>query len=273
MSGNLITGSIVTYHNYIDDIQKVIESFLKYSSDSILFIVDNSSNQLLSELCEDSRIKYIYNNANIGFGAAHNIAIKKAISVNSKYHIILNPDIYFTAGVIENLENKLNSNSEIGLVMPKIIYPNGDTQYLCKLLATPFDLLLRRFIPIRSILEKRNYKYEFRFSDYNSEMDVPSLSGCFMFVRTAILKEVGGFDERYFMYLEDLDLCRRIGEVSKTLYYPEVEVTHAYEKGSYKNKKLLWFHISSAIKYFNKWGWFWDNKRVKSNKKALLQFK
>nr|WP_320119058.1 glycosyltransferase family 2 protein [uncultured Marinifilum sp.] len=273
MGKSLITGSIVTYHNPIGDIQKVIESFFKYSCDSILFIVDNSLDNSLSELCTDSRIKYIFNNANIGFGAAHNIAIKQAISMNSKYHIILNPDISFSEGVIESLENKLNINSEIGSIMPKIKYPNGETQYLCKLLATPFDLLLRRFIPFQSFVAKRNKKYEFRFSDYNSEMEVPSLSGCFMFVRTSILEQIGGFDERYFMYLEDLDLCRRIGEVSKTVYYPAVEVTHAYEKGSYKNKKLLWFHISSAVKYFNKWGWFWDKKRSNTNRKALLQFK
>ena len=81
------------------------------------------------------------------------------------------------------------------------------------------------------------------------------------------------------MYLEDLDLCRRIGKVSRTIYYPFVKVTHThththtYEKGSCKNKKLLKFHISTAIKYFNKWGWFWDTNRMKINKKALTQFK
>ena len=92
-----------------------------------------------------------------------------------------------------------------------------------------------------------------------------------MFLRTDILRKVGMFDERYFMYAEDLDLCRRIGEVSKTMFYPNVTVYHEYEKGSYKNKRLLKYHICSVIKYFNKWGWFFDKKRKEINKECLKQ--
>ena len=90
-----------------------------------------------------------------------------------------------------------------------------------------------------------------------------------MFMRVDVLKKVGGFDERFFMYAEDLDLCRRIGEVSKTMYYPVVSIYHEYEKGSYKNKKLLKYHICSVIKYFNKWGWIFDKKRTLKNKECL----
>ena len=104
-------------------------------------------------------------------------------------------------------------------------------------------------------------------------MEVPSLSGCFMFMRCSVLKQVGGFDERYFMYAEDLDLCRRIGEVSKTIFYPKVSIIHEYGKGSYKNKKLLKYHIISVIKYFNKWGWFWDSKRRYKNQECVKRIK
>ena len=104
-------------------------------------------------------------------------------------------------------------------------------------------------------------------------MEVPSLSGCFMFMRVDVLKEVGGFDERFFMYAEDLDLCRRIGEASKTMYYPGVSIYHAYGKGSYKNRKLLKYHICSVVKYFNKWGWILDRKRTQINKVCLERLK
>jgi len=100
-------------------------------------------------------------------------------------------------------------------------------------------------------------------------MQVPSLSGCFMLLRTEVLKVVGGFDERFFMYCEDFDLCRRIGQVSKTIYYPDVSVIHNYEKGSYKNSKLLRYHIQSSVKYFNKWGWFFDKERRRINNDTL----
>lgn len=84
-------------------------------------------------------------------------------------------------------------------------------------------------------------------------------------------EKVGGFDERFFMYAEDLDLCRRIGEVSKTMFYPGVSIYHEYEKGSYKNRKLLKYHICSVVKYFNKWGWIFDGKRAATNRKCLKQ--
>ena len=74
-----------------------------------------------------------------------------------------------------------------------------------------------------------------------------------MLVRTSVLQQTGLFDERYFLYMEDVDLCRRIGEVSKTVYFPEVTVFHEYQKGSYRNWLLMKYHVESAWKYFSKW--------------------
>jgi GT2 family glycosyltransferase len=275
MGKNIITGSLVVYHNSKEDIKKVIDSFLGYKSDSILIVVDNSLDNSLSDLFTHDRIIYLYNNANVGFGAAHNIAFKEAFKLNSYYHILLNPDVHFNPSIIEHLLIKADSDSSIGLIMPKIKYPDGSIQYLCKLIPTPKDLLLRRFIPIKVFKARLEYRYELKFLSYNKEVEIPIVSGCFMFIRTSILQNIGGFDTRYFMYLEDVDLCRRVGELSKVLYYPEVEVTHNYEKGSYKNKKLLFYHIKSAIKYFNKWGWINDKKRKEINTRTLnkLNFK
>lgn len=81
----------------------------------------------------------------------------------------------------------------------------------------------------------------------------------------------GGFDERFFMYLEDNDLSRRVGQVSRTMFYPHVSVIHEYKKGSYKNPKLLIYHITSAVKYFNKWGWMFDNEKKKVNHLVLKE--
>jgi GT2 family glycosyltransferase len=99
-------------------------------------------------------------------------------------------------------------------------------------------------------------------ADYNKQMDVPFLSGSFMFMRASILAEVKGFDERFFLYCEDLDLCRRIGEISRTVYFPGAKIYHGYQKASYLNTKLMLIHSFSAIKYFNKWGWIFDKKRA-----------
>lgn len=264
----MLTASIVTFHTQHSDLQRLIDCVM-LSSVKKLFIIDNSSNDELREFVKDNaRISYIHS-LNLGYGNGHNIAIKKSIELGAVYHIVLNPDVYWKNDVIESLRSYMDNTPDCGLVMPKIIYPNGETQYLCKLLPSPMDLIGRRFIPIKAYQKNHDYLYEMHWTHYNRTMEVPSLSGCFMFMRCSVLKKVGGFDPRYFMYAEDLDLCRRIGEVSKTIFFPEITVVHEYEKGSYKNKKLLKYHICSIIKYFNKWGWFFDSKRSRINKECL----
>ena len=214
------------------------------------------------------KIVYIHS-ANLGYGSGHNIGIRKAVEKGAIYHVVLNPDIYWNDSVIETLSHFMDSHSDCGLVMPQILYPNGNIQYLCKLLPTPMDLFGRRFIPIRKYQEKSADRYELHFTGYDKVMEVPSLSGCFMFMRVDVLMKVGGFDERFFMYAEDVDLCRRIGEISKTMFYPMVTVYHEYDKGSYKNRNLLKYHLCSVVKYFNKWGWVFDKKRVQRNRECL----
>jgi len=265
-----INASIVFYHNHKKQLLKAINSFLNTDLKVKLYLIDNSSNDELKELTSiDNRIEYIFNNANLGYGTAHNIAMRKSIEDGALYHVVLNPDIYFEAGVLENLFSYMEQNSEIGNVLPQVLYPDGEVQHLCKLLPTPTDLILRRFIPSKSWKEKRNDLYELRFSGYNKIMNVPNLSGCFMFLRVSALKDVGLFDESIFMYLEDVDLNRRLHVKYKTMFYPEVSIVHEYAKESYKSKKLLMFHIQSAIYYFNKWGWFFDAQRDKINTECL----
>lgn len=219
----------------------------------------------------DAQIKYLHNPSNPGYGAAHNIAITNSIKSGTKYHLVLNPDVYFEDGILEHIFNYMNSHSDVGLLMPKVLYPNGDIQYLAKLLPTPWDLFARRFIPIKSYLDKLNRRYSLTFFDYSSIVEIPFISGCFMFLRTDTLKQVGLFDENYFMYLEDADLSRRIGTVTKTVLYPHVHIYHEYERGAYKNFRLLWIFIRSTFTYFNKYGWFFDIHRKKINQQTLQQ--
>ena len=266
-----ITASIVLYKTKKEELKKVIDSFFKCNLNIFLYISDNSpTNELeyfIKEL-NNKKIKYIFNNNNGGYGWGHNVVIRKIID-KSKYHLILNPDIYFEHGVLEKIFEYMEQNKNIGQLMPKVKYPNGELQYLCKLMPTPKDLFLRRFCPIKSIVEKNDYKYEMRSTGYNKIMEVPILSGCFMFLRNEVLKTVGLFDENYFMYMEDFDLCRRIGEKYKVIYYPEVEIIHKHAKESKVNKKLLIEHIKSTIYYFNKYGWLFDEYRIRMNKNYI----
>jgi len=250
-----ISVSIVLYDNTFEQIEKAINSFLNTNLKVKLYLIDNSSNNYLKELVNlDKRIEYIFNNANLGYGKAHNIAIKKSIDENTPYHIVLNPDIYFDSGVLEELFEYMQKHKDVGNIIP-----------------TPVDLIFRRFIPFKNWKEKRNEKYELRFTGYKHIANIPSLSGCFMFLRTSVLKDVGLFDDNIFMYLEDNDLNRRIHSKYRTIFYPKVHIIHEYTKESYINKKLLMYHIKSAIYYFNKWGWFFDKERDKINKNTLKE--
>ena len=270
-----LSASIVLYQTDLTPLKKVIDSYFACKSEALqLFLVDNSPTDVLKSVLTmypDKEIHYIFNNENMGYGKAHNIAIKKSMEQGLPYHIVLNPDIVMQEGALEKLTHYMNEHPEVGNIMPKIIYPDGQLQYLCKLLPSPIDLIFRRFIPFKKWRDKSNKHFELHNFSYNQTMNIPILSGCFMFLRTEALEKVGLFDEQFFMYMEDFDLNRRIHRAYKTIFFPEAVVVHEYQKASYKNIKLLKAHIKSAIYYFNKYGWFFDKERKKINQKTLKQ--
>lgn len=266
-----LTVSIVAYNNNSDHLRAAIESALKSKLNTKLYLIDNSPHDQLKALAQYPGCEYIFNNRNLGFGKAHNIAMQKALS-ESKYHLVLNPDIYFEEGVLEKIFEYMEMNADVGQIMPKVLYPTGEVQRLCKLLPSPADLFLRRFFPWVKGASKRNRKYELAESGYNRIMNIPYLSGCFMFLRTSVLGETGFFDDRIFMYIEDADLTRRIHLRYKTLFFPSVHVYHHYNKGSYKNLKLMLYNIHGAIVYFSKWGWIFDSERKRINRQVIRDY-
>lgn len=267
---NKVTACIVLYKNDREVLKEAISSYLKIELSTKLYLIDNSPTDDLKNICLDERVEYVSNPSNPGFGAAHNIALKKTIAEGTTYHLVLNPDVYFEPNIIEEIISYMDANPDIGNLMPKVEYPDGSIQYLCKLLPTPYDWIGRRFNPIRSMVSKRNELFELRFTRYNKIMEIPYLSGCFMFLRVSALQNVGFFDDGIFMYGEEADLCRRLIQSGyKAVFYPKVKITHHFEKGSHKSFKLTLVGIKSAIYYFNKWGWFLDRQRREINKRTL----
>lgn len=267
----MITASIVTYKHTKEQLENLILSILKNELVHKLFIIDNSPASNLQSLTNYNKIDYYFLNKNVGYGAGHNVAIKKAIDIKSEYHLVVNPDVMLESHVIDILNDFMTVNKHVGNVMPGVKFPDGSNQYLCKLLPTPYDWIGRRFNPFTRLVNKRNLLFELRFSGYNRIMDVPYLSGCFMFLRISALNKIGLFDENIFMYGEETDLCRRLIQGGyRTVYYPDVSIVHEFQKGSHTSFRLTWIGIRSAIYYFNKWGWFFDSERRKINKKTLI---
>lgn len=268
----MVSASLVLYHNKQSDIEKVINSILSSKIDC-LCIVDHSSNDDFKRLEGLSDSIHYLHTKNDGYGKGHNIGFEECKKyVDSKYHIVINPDIYFEASAIDSLIAFMNTNENVGLVMPKIFYPNGDFQFLCKLLPTPKDIFLRQFAS-KKIRERNDNRYAMKSVDFEKEMDIPSLSGCFMFFRSSCFEEIDGFDMRFFMHFEDIDITRRISKIARTVYYPHAIIIHAHEAAHKKNKKMFLIGLKSAIKYFNKWGWIFDNERVRANNAAIKYLK
>jgi len=253
----LISISIVLFNSpekiYLPLIKKLINSDLDIS----LIIVDNDKDR--KKVLISNKITYLKNKKNYGFGKSHNIALKK-ISYKSKFHLFLNPDMKFSISDLKKLIKYMEAHKEIDLLMPNIKNFSGQSLNYCKRLPTPYDLLIRRFAPfIKSNYEIKNIKNKII-------KNVPNLSGCFLLTRTKTIKQIDGFDERFFLYMEDVDLVRRVCMIGQTIFFPKTTIFHQEQRGSYKSYKLLLVHAISAIKYFNKWGWFYDKDRRKLNK-------
>lgn len=232
---------------------------------SKLVIVDNGSHCDWLIDINEPKIDVIRTSNNDGFGAGHN-AVFKAYKSKTEYFLICNPDIVFDKGEVDKLYQFSKSES-LGLAIPKIVYPDGRLQHGCKLLPSPYQLFTRRFFSCLS--RNLNQRYELHCADYTKSFFAPSFSGCFMLVSDKTIQDVGYFDTRFFLYLEDVDLSRRICLKHKTRYFPDALVVHESQRRSYQDKRFLFYHMISSVKYFNKWGWFFDREKKTLNKNCL----
>lgn len=266
-----INASMVIYNTDRVTVENAVRCFRGSAFAGTLYIIDNAATDIAASWFDAPGIEYFHSPKNLGYGRAHNIALRQSID-KARYHLVLNPDVYFDPNIVEQLYYFMEEHPDAGLVMPKVLYPDGSLQRLCKLLPAPLNLAVRRFLPFSDVLFRElNSRYEMRFSNYNRVMNVPFLSGCFMFIRTEALQSTGLFDERFFLYAEDADLSRRIHRQFKTLFYPYAEIYHIHARGSYKNALHTFYNLRSAIQYFMKWGWF-DAERRRLNEQAISQF-
>ncbi|ARV07286.1 glycosyl transferase family 2 [Polaribacter sp. SA4-10] len=243
----MITASIVLYNENIETLKKTVDSFLNTPIKKKLYLIDNSPNNNLESHFINSEIEYIFVGKNSGFGKAHNFILDK---INSQFHLILNPDVAFDAEVIPALIKELKANKEVAFISPKVVSPNNEYQYICRKHPTIIDLINRKI----NFSKKKIYNNEYRNQDLEKSFYPDFIHGCFMLFKTQDFKDLKGFDERYFLYMEDADICKKIDNMDKNkLYFPKVKITHHHQRGSSKHFNLFLYHISSAIKYFLKW--------------------
>lgn len=198
----------------LDSIQK-----LEDEADIYTYIVDNASSDgsALEAKKKYPWAEFIINRHNVGFGKANNQILKK---VNTEYILLLNPDAILKEGVIQKMIAFMNKNKDTGAASCKVIHENGDIDWAThRGFPTPWASLLYMF--------GSDKLYHLTEKDFNSPHEVDAISGAFFLTKKSVLDDVGYFDEDYFMYAEDIDLCYRIKQAGyKVMYYPEVEITH-----------------------------------------------
>ena len=245
--------AIVTYNNE-SIIKKCIESIISHIGNGLsykIYVIDNASSdntvRIVRSISDD--IAIIHNNKNMGFGAAHNQILDL---LDSRYHLVVNPDIVIENNCIAEMSDFMDKRRDIGLLSPLIKFPDDRIQYLCKRNPTFIDLFIRLVFP-RSFRKRQDY-FEMRDTGYDREFVIQYATGCFMFFRTEVFKKLHGFDEHFFLYLEDADITRRVNKISKAVFYPYNYVVHEWQRGSHNSLKLALTDVRSAMYYFRKWG-------------------
>ena len=243
-----------------------VEAFYRADMHGIPFefiAVDNASTEqesvgYLEKAAAKGLVRFVRTPKNLGFGGGNNLGAAQA---RGKYILILNPDIFVWEDSVKKMVAYMEAHPDVGVIGPKLVYPNEDVQDSCRRHMKFRDLIVKRtFLRRLPFLRKRVYRYTMTDFDHSAIQEVDLLVGaCFMIPRH-VYEKVGGFDERYFLFMEDFDLCREIAKAGyKVVYFPEASVTHNHKRLSggsvwkLVRRKVFWIHIMSAFKYFWKW--------------------
>lgn len=251
-STDFITAAVVTYNNM--EQAKVACRSLKEHTERYplrLAVIDNASSDGTAEyFSADAETEFTENGRNIGFGAAHNKALQNGVG---KYHFVVNPDIEINSDVLSDLADFMENNPDIVMAMPKILNSDGSQQFTPKEKPTFKRLYLGRLSRLGGIFKKIRDRYTWTDREIKAVTDIDFCSGCFFCIRGEIFEKLGGFDERFFMYLEDADLTLRAKKFGRVVINPDICVTHMWERESAKSLKYLFIHICSSFKFLHKW--------------------
>ncbi|HNZ86203.1 MAG TPA: glycosyltransferase family 2 protein [bacterium] len=232
-----------------------------FNFDTEIIVIDNDSRDDIESIVQEfPNVKFIQSGKNIGFCAANNLAAKSA---RGKYIMILNPDIRIEQFTIEKLYETLKSNDNIGIIGPRLINADGSTQETSFTFPNIYYPLFRRtFLGKTKIGQKWLYKFLLKDKDRTKNFEVDWLQGACFIIKMHVFNKINGYDEKIFMYLDDMDLCRRVWEAGYSVYYMgEVTAIHLHQKMSANKNifisiftnKLSRIHIKSWLHYIKKY--------------------
>ncbi len=230
-----------------------------------LYLVDNASpddsGALLEKAASDGtlsvrpgqEVRVIRRKTNGGFGAGHNTVLPL---LDSEFHFILNPDILLTADTLSDMADWAASCPQAVMARPSLVFPDGKPQVLplrkCSALA-----LVYRQIGALKFLRRFNDRYVMAGCDLSVPTEIEFCTGSFSMVRTDVFRAVGGFDEGYFMYVEDADLTQKMRRKGKAFLLPQFTAVHAWHRAPHSDASHFRLQLKSMMRYFRKWGFHW----------------
>ena len=245
---------IVTYGG-CDEAAMAARSLLKntQSAELSLYLVDNASpdgtGRTLANTDFGPGAQVICLPENVGFGSGHNAVLPM---LGSRYHFVINPDIELRSDAVSQLCMWMDEHPDVVMATPQLLFPDGREQYTAKRLPSFLALLSRQLpLPFLKGVERR---YLMLDEDLTKPREIEFCTGCFFVMRTEVFKKMGGFDESYFMYVEDADITRKAMQCGRVMYVPDVQVYHAWHRDANRKWKNFWMQIRSMFHYWHKWG-------------------
>ena len=271
---NLVFLNFLSKDFIIRALDSVLKDIADCPYDIKIIVADNSMNKDgVKEALEEKfpQIPYFSCGDNVGFGRGLNMVFKQE---EARYYMTLNPDTYIPENThaIERMIKFMDEHPKVGMMGPKVLNMDGSLQYSCY----RFDFPSIAIKPLKQINWDKKYAWVKKYSDrlmmkdfdHNETRPVDWVMGSVMVARKEAVDKVGFFDERYFMYMEDSDWCRRMWEANWPVYYfPEVQIFHAHGRLSAQvpgalrallKNKIARIHLESWLKYM--WKWKGNNK-------------
>lgn len=249
---------LVAYHPSLQEVEMLQACLSELTSDIGYAVVVNDYQP--GEPVDQLKIGadcFLTNLDNPGYGRAVNRLVLR-LGPLPRFIGVLNTDLVWSSGTFETLLNWMCHHPEVCLAVPQILDETGEVQKLCKQNPTLLGLFSRRFVP-DSVKPRHLRQYDRWYvmadQDYYTVFEAPYLSGCCMLMNSGAFCRAGGFDERFFLYLEDADLTRRLALEGRCVHLPVASVTHNWGRGNYKSFSLMIVNFISAWSYFRKWGW------------------
>ena len=248
----MLSACIVLYHSGMR-VLHAVQCFQESDIDLELHVVDNAPGGTLGEHLQWQcpGLLYYPQRKDLGYAGGNNLVIP---NLRSQYHLLCHPDVTFDTHVLSDMVAYMERNKNCVILTPKVLNADGSEQYLPKRAPTLKYLLGNALRNVPGPFKHWYAEYTLADEEIRTPTSVEVADGCFMLIRTGLLRQLNGFDPKFFLTHEDTDLSRRALELGTIVYHPEMVVTHDKEIKS-RNLPDIFKRLGGALRYLNKWGY------------------